>query len=195
MAAITHAGGSVLYDWELYDGKVVRGGKPSAPKWLVDLIGVDSFGHVAGVEFPTSSTPTVDVFAQISRLTRLEQLTVYTPILTDAPLAHLEGLTGLSHLWLYGTQVSDAGLVHLEWLTKLNVLQIGNTQVSDAGLVHLKGLTNLSGLYLSNNRVTDRGLESLDGLELWTLDLSGTHVTDAGVTQLVHDQPQVPHPQ
>src|SRR6516165_8790615 len=44
VAAIKHAGGSVKYDWEY-----VSKGNPWAPRWLVDWLGVDFFGHVTEV--------------------------------------------------------------------------------------------------------------------------------------------------
>src|ERR1017187_10239475 len=50
-AVITRAGGSVMYDWEWSNGKVIAGGTPWAPKWLVDRIGVDYFGRVTYVSF------------------------------------------------------------------------------------------------------------------------------------------------
>jgi hypothetical protein len=46
VAAITKAGGTVTYNWEWRNGKSTPGGKPWAPKRLVDLLGVDYFGHV-----------------------------------------------------------------------------------------------------------------------------------------------------
>ena len=49
VAAIVNAGGGVLYDWEWSNGKSIPGGKPRAPRWIVDLIGVDYFGHVTEV--------------------------------------------------------------------------------------------------------------------------------------------------
>ena len=39
VAAIQAAGGKVMYDWEWSDGKYIPGGKPWAPRWLVDRIG------------------------------------------------------------------------------------------------------------------------------------------------------------
>jgi len=48
VAAIRRAGGSVSYDWEWNNGKSVPGGKPWAPKWLVDLVGID---YYAGTEY------------------------------------------------------------------------------------------------------------------------------------------------
>ena len=44
VAAIRRAGGDVVYDWQLRNGIPVWGGKPWAPGWLVDLLGVDYFG-------------------------------------------------------------------------------------------------------------------------------------------------------
>ena len=166
VAAITNAGGSVSYDWQFKNGKHLPGVKPPAPAWLVNLIGVDYFGHVAAVVFTPSSNPNVSVFAHLSRLTQIEDLFASTPSVTDEHLAHLEGMT------------------------RLNVLVLDNTQVSDAGLVRLKGLTTLSYLSLSNTQVTDRGLRNLNGLSLWSLYLNGTRVTDAGLADLSWMQPQ-----
>ncbi len=41
VAAIKQDGGRVSYEWELRNGKFIRGGKSWAPKWLTHLIGVD----------------------------------------------------------------------------------------------------------------------------------------------------------
>ena len=58
VTAIRNAGGVVLYDWEWTNGKSIPGGKPWAPKWLVDLIGVDYFAHVTSVwVVPTVVSP------------------------------------------------------------------------------------------------------------------------------------------
>ena len=43
VAAIRKTGGLVSYDWESKNGKWVRNGRPWAPKWLVDALGVDYF--------------------------------------------------------------------------------------------------------------------------------------------------------
>jgi hypothetical protein len=49
VAAIQHAGGTVTYDWEWTNGKCNPRGEPIWPKWLVERLGVDYFGHVVGV--------------------------------------------------------------------------------------------------------------------------------------------------
>jgi hypothetical protein len=158
VAAITSAGGTVYYDWERSNQKPIPGARPWAPRWLVDRIGVDYFGHVTTVWFIGSSTAADTTFAQVGHLTRLEELV------------------------LIESSVGNAGLAHLEGLTKLKVLQLGCTKGTDAGLVHLKGLNNLSILNLNCARISDRGLEHLRGrTNLSSLDLSGTQVTDAAI--------------
>jgi hypothetical protein len=126
VAAIEKAGGTVKYDWEWSNGKSVLGGKLWAPRRVVDLIGVDYFGHVSVVGFPENSGVTDAVFAEVGRLTRVEQLFV-------------RSTAGLC----------DAGVINLmnsRGLTNFNRLDLHDTRVTDAGLRHLKGLTNLSHL-------------------------------------------------
>jgi internalin A len=190
VAAIRRAGCSVMYNWEWSDGKLIPGGKPQAPSWLVDLVGVDYFGHVTvvGCSFSASDA----TLADIGRLTRLQLLYANSPYLGDAGLAHLKGLTKLTRLDLFGTRVTDAGVPHLTGLRKLSILGLGGTQVSDAGLARLKGLNNVTSLALSNTQITDVGLVHLTGLtKLKQLNLAGTLVTDAGVNELKRALPSL----
>ena len=192
-------GGSVIYDWEWSNGKAIPGGKPRAPKWLVDLIGVDYFGHVTRVSFVLRSfdlaheriedvlAETELVLGQAAIGSRVLPSTLVLPTMSDrnAMMASLEGLTELSELDLSGTDVTDAGLAHLKQLTKLTFLDLSGTKVSDTGLTHLKGLSNLSVIYLRGTRVTDAGLVHLQGLtNLSELVLRFTRVTDAGMVHL-----------
>jgi hypothetical protein len=159
VAAIERVGGRVSYDWEWSDGIYFPGGKPRAPRWLTDLIGVDYFGHVTSVRlnrFETSS-----IISQVGRLARLQRLRLVEPSFSDVGLAHLNKLTELTSVDLRGTKVTDAGLVHLEGLTKISVLNLDDTQVSDAGLPHLTGLRNLEWLGISRTRVSDEGRNEL----------------------------------
>jgi hypothetical protein len=184
VAAITHAGGKVSYDWEWSNGNDIPGGKPWAPSWLVSLIGIDYFGNIARVTFTFTGRELPA--AHVARLTRLQRLVVYQSPFGDAGVAHLKGMRNLSELGLIGTQVTDAGLVHLKDLKRLAMLQLSGVQITDGGLEHLKGLTNLSYLTLGATNVTDAGLENLNGLtNLAVLDLSDTgQITDAGLVHL-----------
>jgi hypothetical protein len=89
MAAINQAGGSVLYDWEWRDGKAIPGGKPRAPVWFIDVVGVDYFGQVTSATFFSSAAATDATLAQVGRLTRLQTLTVFSASVSDGGLAHL----------------------------------------------------------------------------------------------------------
>jgi hypothetical protein len=110
--AIEKAGGTVMYNWEYSNGTMVPAGNPWAPTWLVNLIGVDCFGHVTSVSL--SQTGNGTTYAQVERLTRLERLNLLTSSLDYSGLAHLKGLTKLSSLELANTQVTDAGVKQLQ---------------------------------------------------------------------------------
>jgi internalin A len=193
VGAITTAGGNVAYDWDWSNGTSVAGGKPWAPRWLVDRIGIDYFGHVTFV-FLNPGDADDATFAHIGRLTQIQLLihdqsafdcVVSSSTLSDAGLSNLAGLTSLSHLSLSGTQATDAGLVHLEGLTKLSHLDLRGPRITSTGLAHLKGLTSLAALTLSGTQVNDAGLMHLAGLtSLSELDLSHTQGTDAGLVHL-----------
>ncbi len=96
VAAIKETGGAVRYDWEFRNCKALPGGKPWAPRWLVDLVGVDYFGHVTAAVAHHMSLATTDaVIAQVGRLTRAESLNIHDSPLSDSGLMHLKGLTNL----------------------------------------------------------------------------------------------------
>jgi hypothetical protein len=188
VAAIRRAGGSVSYDWEWNNGKSVPGGKPWAPKWLVDLIGVDYFAHVTSVWLQPAAID--GAIVEVGHLTQLERLQLVGGSVSDAGLAHLKGLTNLTILFLLDTQVSDAGLMHLKGLTRLSSLDLKDTHVTDAGLAHLKGLTKLSVLDLERTQISDAGLAHLNGLtKVRNIDLTGTQVTQRGVQELQTELP------
>jgi hypothetical protein len=136
VAAIERAGGEVRYDWQWKDNAPVHG-KPWGPKWLVDRVGIDYFGHVTLVNLVHRGPERESVLSHVGRLGRLQELCVHSSSVTDAGLARIRELKNLRRLILY------------------------RTQVTDAGLVYLKGLTNLSELYLNQTRVTDVGVRTL----------------------------------
>jgi Leucine Rich repeat len=165
-AVIEQAGGMVTYEFGWDDNPKSKWtdnsppkGKPSAPKWLGDALGIDYFSRVCSVFFPRDCTDRDLVY--IGRLTALEYLGLQGANVTDAGLAHLTGLSRLNELNLNGTQITDAGLAHLKGLSELSTLRLPYTQITDAGLVHLKGLAKLSELWLNGTQVTDAGVKDL----------------------------------
>ena len=130
VAAIREAGGSVKYDWELSNGKATPKGRSRAARWLVDLIGVDHFGHVTEVSL--YGTQADAAIVQVGRLTHLERLFIDQAKLNEAELTHLKGLSKLSLLCLAGSPVTDAGLADLEALTNVSDLDLSHTMITDA---------------------------------------------------------------
>jgi Leucine-rich repeat (LRR) protein len=205
--AIIKAGGGVAYDWQWRNHNPLSDAKPPAPPWLVDVLGVDYFGHVAYVVTPGDSDAElfeVEKLSQLQdlvilnpekindaclvrlkRLTALRSLVLGDARVTDAGISQLTGLGNLEILDLSSTQVTDAGLSHLRGLTRLSLLSLMNTQITDAGLVHLKPLSNLAELILVHTNVTDDGLAHLKALtNLKALDVDDTRVTSAGIEQI-----------
>lgn len=184
VALIERTGGGVMYDWQFRNGIPNREREPWAPKWLVDLIGIDYFGNAVYV---IGETRQIDnsILVPAGRLGRLERLELSNSAVTDAGLMQLAGLTHLHTLDLGGTDVGDAGLAHLKKLVSLKDLNLNATQVGDPGLMYLKDLTNLQTLYLGFTRVSDAGLVHLKGsINLEHLNLIDTQITDAGLVHL-----------
>ena len=126
-------------------------------------------------------------------MTKLEDLRLQNSAITDAGLVHLKGLTSLKKIRLYNSssdrpwrnQITDAGLAHLAGLN-LEELDIDREVTTDLGLKHyLAALKPDSRLNLRGWLITDASLMHLKGLtHLSFLTLTGTKVTDAGVTDL-----------
>ena len=221
LTAVDKAYGSVVYDWQFEGGRfrlkkgtnIISDAVPWWPRWLVDRLGVDCFGHVTHVRIGYAPTPNPDhleeALAHVGCLDRLKEVRLEGQPVTDAALAHLggliglqvlilddtrvtdaglrhlEGMTGLEGLGLVGNRISDAGLAHLGRLSRLESLGLGRTSIGDDGLVYLKGLAGLKCLDLSETRVSDAGLGHLKALTgLDVLGLRGTRVTDVGLRRL-----------
>jgi internalin A len=138
VAAIRKLEGTVRYDWERKDGRNLPNGKPWWPKWLVDQIGIDYFGHVTQVRLVAVRDLSDSELTHIAQLSGLEELDLHRSPVTDATLARLDGLTELQSLIVFHTGISDAGLQRLKRLGRLRNLSIENTKVTDAGVEELR---------------------------------------------------------
>lgn len=122
-------------------------------------------------------------------MSKLENLHVYSPSITDAHLVHLQTASNLRSLALSSKNVTGAGL--MKHLKGLNNLQSLICFLTDDDLRHLEDLSNLQTLWLRGNLVTDVGLAHLQRLKtLKALDLIGTRVTEDGVAKLRKAMPQ-----
>jgi hypothetical protein len=188
VAAIERTGGTVIYDWRVGNGTFGPRSSRWCAKWLVDLVGVDWFGHPVEIHLLPRSSNTGLV--HLKHLSEVERLVLDGPFVTDTELTHLTRLSSLVELTLRCPHVTDAGLAHLKRLTNLAYLDLRSTRVTDAGLARLSGLTNVTTLYICNTKVTDAGLAHLKGLtRLLDLDLRGTQVTEAGFRELKKSLP------
>jgi hypothetical protein len=138
VAAIERAGGEIMYDWQWKDNAPVQG-RPSAPRWLVDRVGIDYFGHVTRVDLVHKGRSKVEsAFSYVGRLDRLQELCVHTSAVSDADLVRVTGLKDLRRLILYRTPVTDAGLEPLKGLTHLKELELTHTRATDVGVRRLQ---------------------------------------------------------
>jgi hypothetical protein len=134
--AIRHDKGHVLYNWDFRDGKLLvdnrlqLSGRPWAPRWLVDLVGCDYFGHVQHVRFQSARSS----LRHVERLRQLETLDLYPSETADSDLAYIRNLTNLRQLVLWGPKISDAGLKHLKKLTKVETLRLVQTNIKTPAL-------------------------------------------------------------
>ncbi len=207
VAAIQKAGGSVIYDWEWANGRpALSGGEPPWPKWLVKVLGQESFGHVVMVDLIVKDADDA-LMTQIGSLDHLEHLTLNTRKMTREGFAQLEKLTGLEVLHLPNQQFTDDDLRHLTGMTKLKELTLIGPGVSNTGLAYLGEMRQMESLQLINTKITtlepirwltrlkvlnvngspidDEGLSALEGFtSLGRLQLGGTQITDSGIAHL-----------
>ncbi len=134
-------GGEVRYENHFqHQANVTRfdKGKPSTPKWLGKIVGVDFFDSVR----------TVYLYDKVR----------------DEHLAHLKSVPEVESLMAGGPNVTDSGVAHLLDLHILKELSLGSDKVTDAGVAHIASLEELRYLHLGCS-FTDEGLEQLATLK------------------------------
>jgi hypothetical protein len=125
---------------------------PPWPRWLVDRLGPDYFGHVVEVAFQGADADLVYVQA----LGRLETLRINSASsVSVAGLQHLERITGLRDLDLGFRHVGDDGLEQLRGLTALRSLGLTEAGLTGAGLRHLEGMAGLEQLFLGRDEIDE----------------------------------------
>lgn len=122
-------------------------------------------------------------------LTQLKSLSLYGSRISDASLDQLEPLSRLEYLNLGKTNMTDSGLKLLAQFSQLKDLELEGTKITDAGLARLTALPQLRTLNLSGTNISDVGVEHLKKLQLDSLDISGTRITQKGFDVLRHELP------
>ncbi len=191
VAAVERGGGKVKYDWDFRIPKdrslpkMKATGRPSAPKWLVDSLGVDYFGDVKTVYLGQERPD--EVMASVGRLSGLEQLDTFAGAnLTAVGLAHVRRLDQLWRVNLASTKLTGEGLEILCDLPSIRMLNVSHrSDISDDDMAHLGRLKDLEFLALGCPRVTDAGIAHLRPLvALTTLDIGPCAMTSVGLTSL-----------
>ena len=144
VAAINRAGGHAVYDFQYAGGTAPDthqgGGKPWAPKWMVDFLGPDYFGTVISVDLEGCRTGEVLHSRGASRPPRVLSLSMSD--VTDEQMSQLAGLDHLRELGLADTSLGDAGLGAVEGLPQLRELALPQN-VTDAGVIRLGRMSGL----------------------------------------------------
>ena len=149
-----------------------------------------------------------DAGLDISRLTKLEDLSLYTKArredkhkqqmrvvrepLHDYDLACLANLTQLTALQVSHGGITDDGLKYLSGLTNLERLGVGGEKITDKGLLHLANMNKLGRLYITGN-FTDEALRHLERLPtLSILDImEGANFSPAAVQRFRRNMPEL----
>lgn len=116
----------------------------------------------------------------------LIDLNIESDKISDVGLEQLSQLTSLWSLSLASPRITDEGLRHLEGLGSLQVLELKHAHVSEKGIDRLAQFMSLNVLSLPDSSFGDGDLSSCAPslLGVYTLDLSGTRVTDGGIPYL-----------
>jgi hypothetical protein len=145
--------GVVTYDFEVNgSGAPVPYAQPPGPNWLRQLIGVDYFASVVGVNL---TNPLVNDVTPLATLLSLKELCVQNTAVSD--LSPLAKLTRLERLRLISTPVTDVSMVPT--LTKLRALRLGYCRITS--LSALTRVRELKKLELHEVPVEDREIAEL----------------------------------
>ncbi len=130
-----------------------------------------------------------DAFALLSRLPRLRQLRIGSPI-RDSDLNDIVSVTSLRVLNLPRGEFTDDGLRGLATLPDLELLRFHSPHVTDLGMQSIANFPSLRFLHLIDIPITDDGLRHLEGFEqLESLYLDGCSCTDDGILRLLKSLP------
>lgn len=159
----------------------------SRARWphLLDAHWYRAVERVELYQFPIDPPP--DLLACLADLPQLRSIAFHQGPLRDVDLSHMRHLINVEQfeVWNYGGWLTpeEAGVDPTTYHVEPNQPRYRH-RVTDDGLKHLSGWTRLRKLTLRYTPVTDAGLVHLKNLELDSLDLGGTHVTEAGLAVL-----------
>ena len=100
-------------------------------------------------------------------------------------------LPDLDFVDLRGVRVRDKHIPAIVAASKIEYLDLSATDVTDAGVTQLAALSNLDALYLDHTEITDESLEALGRLNLSSLSICDTAVSDQAANRLRKEHPRL----
>ncbi|MBM83186.1 MAG: hypothetical protein CMJ78_21710 [Planctomycetaceae bacterium] len=119
--------------------------------------------------------------AMVSRLDRIQALTISRTSISDSGISALAGSRELRKLSLRANHITDESLKSIARIKTLEELDLSMTQVTGSGLKYLKHLPNLRVLNLEGTPLEDAHLRHLGELRnLEILNLASTPISGVG---------------
>jgi hypothetical protein len=182
--------GTVCYDFQVDENgsdALPRGAprpQPPGPTWLRELIGLDYFARVVGVDFYVKIRGDGSI-AALANLPQLPTLTLHGPGVTGSVVARVSNAHQLHHLCRYDNSIAVESSNCLDQFIHLRALSLGGSNVTDATIEHVARLDELVELHIVACPVTDVDIKCIERLRnLRFLDVRGIGATAGGIAGL-----------
>jgi len=152
--AVIAAGGSVYFDYQWKDGKLLEGGQPQQAAWLRRLVGPEFFDRAVAIDL--REVEPGDLLRSLRLMPYVVDLNVGGAVLEEGDLEAIGRCKGLERLDLSRSSISDQGVVRLDRLTNLVSLSLATTEVSDRSLDTIGRLKKLRALDVSRTSIRSK---------------------------------------
>jgi|GEM_PF-4659772 len=187
---------TMIVAWYSFSGPANGLNAPAIAVTSAEQGTIETLRQIASVSFETNENGNIvqlsatgpDVgdaeLAGISKLSRLQKLTLNESRVTNESLKVIGELTDLKTLLLEKTAITAEGLESLTSLKSLEHVSLAGCSLGDDGAAAIGRMTSLLFLDLRQSDISDAGLRSLTGLNrLQRLYLNGTNVSGEGLSE------------
>ncbi|MCG6154644.1 protein kinase domain-containing protein [Rubinisphaera margarita] len=141
------------------------------------------------IYIPSSSATDQGISSLVKYKECLENLDISDASVSRKAIEVLSSFSKLRELVVQRTSLTDSDLDLLTQMESLMVLDLSGTQVTDASVQYLAECPHLKRLKLRQTSLTDQGLKGLSGLDLTSLDVRQTAVTQDGIDHFRERKP------